>query len=176
MNLSILYFLNSFAATHAPEFFAFLAEDFGYVLILVLLYFLLTHEDRKRGTRELLVILSAAALAWILAHVIKYFYYTPRPFVALQNVNLLFPHEADGSFPSGHAAFSAALSMAMYFSHKRLPAVLAVGALIIGIARVAAGVHFPIDIIAGFVLGAIIAGTAYLLIRKLFQSLDLQNG
>ncbi len=166
MNLTILYFLNTFAAEHYPWLFAFLADDFGYVLLFLLIYFLLAHEDRKRGVRELTTVLSAAVLAWVVAHAIKYFYYEPRPFMALTDIHQLLPQDADSSFPSGHATFYSALAMAMYFYHKRIADVLALGALIIGIARIAVGVHFPIDIFTGFILGPLVAALAYFCIEK----------
>lgn len=166
INFSIFYFLNNFADTDFPWLFAFLANDFGYVLILALIYFLVTHEDKKRGARELIMILVVAIAAWGIAHVIKYFYYIPRPFIALSDMHQLLPQEADSAFPSGHATFYSALAMAMYFYHKRIAAILAIGALIIGISRVAAGVHWPVDILAGFVLGPLIAALVYFCIKK----------
>src|SRR3989344_4621575 len=102
MDLSILYLLNNFAAS-APvlsNVVVFCAETLGYFLIILLGYFLFTHEDKRKGTREVFVVLSTALLAWILAHAIKYFYYTPRSFAALSDIHLLFPQEDNGAFPS----------------------------------------------------------------------------
>jgi undecaprenyl-diphosphatase len=50
-----------------------------------------------------------------------------------------------------------ALAFAIYLSHKKAGYIFMHIALLIGIARVAAGVHFPIDILGGFILGIFIA-------------------
>ncbi len=170
MNTSIFYSLYDIGQNYPAidSTLVFLAEYFPYLVVVVLFYYLFTHEDKKRGVREIATMVAIATLAWILAHVIKYFYYTPRPFVVFQEVVALFPQEADASFPSGHATFFSALAMGMYFYHKRIAAVLAVGVLLVGIARIMTGVHWPIDILAGFVLGPIVAAGAYFLVNKVF--------
>jgi membrane-associated phospholipid phosphatase len=56
-----------------------------------------------------------------------------------------------------------ALAFALYFNHKKVGLPAQAGywfiffALLIGVARIMAGVHFPIDILGGFVLGFLIA-------------------
>ncbi len=67
------------------------------------------------------------------------------------------------SFPSGHATGAMALYgfiaylICSIYPRLRVPAVLVGGALIllIGASRVYLGVHFPSDVLAGFLLGAI---------------------
>lgn len=171
MNLSLFYFLNNIGVAYPAldSLFVFLANNFGYLLIFVLLFYILEHDDKKRALRELAIMLAVAVFAWLVAHVIKYFYYMPRPFVALQNMHQLLPYEADSSFPSGHATFYSALALAMYSYHKRIAIVLALGALIIGIARIIVGVHFPVDILAGFILGPLVAYAVYFFLNKFKQ-------
>lgn len=168
MNTALFYAINSFAASaeSISQAVVFLAEDFGYLLIVLLAYFLATHEDKRRGAREVAVMVLTATLAWLLAHAIKYIYYEPRPFAAFSDVRQLIPHEADSSFPSGHAVFFSALATAMWFYHKRLAVLLGIGAILIGAARVAAGVHYPTDILAGFILGVAVAFVAARLLDK----------
>lgn len=175
MNEYIFRVLNNFAATYTTldPFIVFLADNLGYLLLGAFIYFLFTHEDKKRGAREVATIILIALAAWIVASIMKHLFYTPRPFLALPDVTLLLPHEADGAFPSGHATFYSALAMAMYFYHKKIAVVFAVSAVIIGIARIMVGVHFPVDILAGLILGPIIAYATYFLINKTFKFTDL---
>ena len=70
------------------------------------------------------------------------------------------------SFPSGHAMFFGALAMSLYFVQKRIGYMYFVVALIVGLARVASGVHFPIDIFVGYILGILIAIIFKLILRK----------
>ena len=65
--------------------------------------------------------------------------------------------ETGYAFPSGHATFFAALAMYIFFLNKKAGYVFMISALLVGLARIAAGVHFPVDILGGFVLGSTIA-------------------
>lgn len=72
--------------------------------------------------------------------------------------------ETSYSFPSGHAAFSVALYVfILWIMYKTLPAArkhittVAVTVLVVGIgfSRLYLGVHYPSDVIAGYILGGI---------------------
>lgn len=81
----------------------------------------------------------------------------PRPFVVDPTVRPLFPHPADNGFPSDHTALASAVAL-LVMSYRRWAglALLAVS-VAIGVARVAAHVHHPEDIVAGLVIGAVAA-------------------
>ncbi|MDO8591119.1 MAG: phosphatase PAP2 family protein, partial [bacterium] len=81
-------------------------------------------------------------------------------------VKNLFPSETGHAFPSGHATFYSALAMMMWFYHKRIGYALGVVALIIGISRIISGVHWPVDILGGYVLGICVSIGVYFLIKK----------
>jgi len=71
--------------------------------------------------------------------------------------------------PSGHAIFMASLAGAsVLFKDRRIAIVLSVGAIIIAVARVVAGVHWPSDIIVGLILGWSIGCLLAKLFRKVF--------
>jgi undecaprenyl-diphosphatase len=80
-----------------------------------------------------------------------------RPFVDHVEYREIGVRPDTASFPSGHAATSAAgaLALARIWPAAAIPAWTL--AAIIAISRVALGVHFPSDVIAGFVLGALLA-------------------
>ena len=61
------------------------------------------------------------------------------------------------SFPSGHAAFFFALAMAVYFYNKKWGTWFFATAILITVARVIAGVHYPPDILGGAVIGIMVA-------------------
>lgn len=169
MNNQIFYYLYGLAHKSAvfDSLVIFLATDFALLVLFTLVYFLYKHEDRRRGLKEILIVLGAGALAWGIAYLIKNFYPMPRPDVVVQSVMPLFAHgNGFDSFPSGHATFYSALATGLYFYHKKLGIFFALCALLIGLARIVAGVHFPIDILAGFVLGALISGTIHLFYKK----------
>jgi undecaprenyl-diphosphatase len=80
-----------------------------------------------------------------------------RPFVDHVEYRDIGVRPDTPSFPSGHAATAAAgaLAFARIWPAAAIPAWTLAG--VIAISRVALGVHFPADILAGFLLGALLA-------------------
>lgn len=91
----------------------------------------------------------------------------PRPFVALAHVELLLPHAADYSFPSDHCAVAGAIAAGLWLRERLLAAVATVGALLMAFARVYVGVHYPGDVVAGLLVGALVAVPVALLAGRL---------
>lgn len=89
-------------------------------------------------------------------------YYDPRPFVT-QHVAPLFPHAADNGFPSDHTLLAMFLAVCVLFYSSRWGVVLVAVASAIGVTRVAAHVHHPIDIVGAMAF----AVTAALVARAL---------
>jgi membrane-associated phospholipid phosphatase len=67
------------------------------------------------------------------------------------------PAAGDWSFPSNHATIAGAAAVALFFVSRRLGAVAAVAALAIAASRVWVGVHYPHDVVAGILVGALVA-------------------
>lgn len=80
-----------------------------------------------------------------------------RPFVDHVEYREIGVRPDTPSFPSGHAATAAAgaVAFARIWPAAAIPAWTL--AAVIAISRVALGVHFPSDVLAGFLLGALIA-------------------
>lgn len=74
----------------------------------------------------------------------------PPPIVAC-------PAPGDWSFPSNHAAVAGAVAVAVLWSAVRLGLAVLVVAAAAAASRVVVGVHFPHDVVAGFLLGALVA-------------------
>ena len=168
LNNQFFYFFYNLA--HKSEFFdkvvIFIAHTFPYIVILLAIIFLFFHHDVllsknpfkifAQKWKEIVLVFFSGIFAWCISQVLKLLIHTPRPFVEFQNVSSLIP-ETGFAFPSGHATFYMALAFAIFFSHKKAGYIFMFFALLIGIARIVAGVHFPIDILGGFVLGTLTA-------------------
>lgn len=133
-------------------FMVFSAEWLGYLMILFVLWLALKHKsDLKK-----IIILSVGSgimARFIFAEAIRYFLYSPRPFLILENVKQLIIHDPTSSFPSGHASFYFALATGIYFIDKRTGLWFLVLAGLIGFSRIYVGVHWPLDVVAGAILG-----------------------
>ncbi len=68
------------------------------------------------------------------------------------------------SFPSGHAARTIAFALAALFFYPLVGAILVVVALAIALARIAVGVHYVSDVLAGLLVGG---GVAWLVVSLL---------
>jgi undecaprenyl-diphosphatase len=82
----------------------------------------------------------------------------PRPFVAHPAaVHLFSSHAADSGFPSDHATAAFAIATAVMLRDRRWGAVALAAATVLAVGRVAMGVHYPSDVLAGAALGALCA-------------------
>ena len=83
-----------------------------------------------------------------------------RPFVSYTGFELLAKPQRSGSFPSTHAAgaFAGALALSRVFPELRVA--LWVLAALVAFARVYVGVHYPLDVFAGAVIGLAAAAFA----------------
>lgn len=98
----------------------------------------------------------SAIFAFISDEALKLLVHAQRPFLALVNIHPLFP-EIGYAFPSFHATFMTAIGTAVFFSSKKAGYIFLFFAFIIGVSRIVAGVHYPFDILGGFILGALVA-------------------
>jgi len=168
MNEAIFYFFYNLAhkSTVFDWIIIFFAEIFPFIVILLAVIFLLFHHDVFKAEnpfqvflqkkKEIIFTFLSGVLAWIIAHVIKFIIHTDRPLTRLGEIQTLFSKN-DAAFPSGHATFFFALGFSIYFVHKKAGLVFILFATLIAISRIIAGVHFPIDILGGFILGALVA-------------------
>lgn len=168
MNEAIFNYLYSFAhrSNTLDTLIVFFAEWYGLLILGTLFIYLFNHKDNlKKGATDLVVVGITAVSAWFIAHFFKDIFQTLRPFDASKGVTQLLT-ESGYAFPSGHATFFMALASSLWFYHKRLAVFFAISALVIGIARVSAGVHWSVDILGGLALGFMLGVVLYKLISS----------
>lgn len=121
-------------------------------LISVLLFVLRRKTDKGMST---ILLCAGLAAAYYIVYFLKGIIGRPRPFVMMPDAHL-FVFEKSFSFPSTHAAqaFMAATVLSGFFKSWRVP--LFFIAVLVCYSRVYLGVHFPFDVAAGAVLGALI--------------------
>jgi undecaprenyl-diphosphatase len=80
-----------------------------------------------------------------------------RPCFTLEHVRLLISQPHSRSFPSSHAANTAAMACLFCARHGKWGWPLAFLAFCIGLSRIVVGVHYPSDVAVGFLAGGLIA-------------------
>ncbi len=133
-------------------------------LALMLIFMWFIDPDRElRVQRQLgvFVALASMALSNSVVFILNFFYFRPRPFVD-NDVSLLFYEPTDSSFPSNAVAAVFGLAFGIWGVNRRLGYFALAAAILYGLARVYAGVHYPLDILAG---AAIAAPVTYLVFR-----------
>lgn len=134
------------------EFFATFFIWFLYVGLIILWFI-----DGKIKKEQVIHALAASLIAWTIAFLIKRFFPTVRPFITNgREIDVLF-RPTDGAFPSEHSTLAFALATTVFMHDRRVGWVFLVGALLVGVARVLANVHYPIDIMGGALLGTLTA-------------------
>lgn len=136
------------------------------VPILMLYFFYFYFRKDEKGRKFMLGILINSVFCWqIVAGIIGRLVNRPRPFDVAGAREVVF-HLPSYSFPSDHALFLIFLSVYLYlFGYKRMGIIALIITVIVSIARVIGGLHWPGDVLAGWVLGTLLAYFLYL-IRK----------
>lgn len=136
----------------------------AFILLLPLLWW-------TRGRRLGFPLAIAAVAVGITNTLLKEWFQELRPF-EVSGVTAIVAAKGY-SFPSGHSQFAAALWLTLLFEERKLA--LTVGALCLillsGISRTYLGVHYPSDVVAGWILGTATA----LLIRHFKSAMAVVN-
>jgi undecaprenyl-diphosphatase len=144
---------------------SFLAVQAHWVALVLLVGYALRRG--KPSLTPLMAALLALALGWVASELIGHLWYRPRPFV----LGLGFQHLSHGpspSFPSSHATAYGAIAFSYLFvaGHRAFGCILLVLAALVAAARVVVGVHYPLDVFFGLVLGGLAAVAAHYVIAR----------
>lgn len=160
LDYSIFVFFNDLVKDSylAKVIIYFLAKYLIFVFFLILGYLFWFY---KKGTAEeykakRATVYTFLALAWafLLDQILNLIFVRNRPFVSHTDVKQLAVTVDCTSFPSSHTIFAFAIATSVCMAgYKKLGVFLYFLALLIGLSRIAAGVHYPSDVIGGMVLG-----------------------
>jgi undecaprenyl-diphosphatase len=143
----------------------FFAKYFIYLILLTLItsFFFMPTQAKKK---IFLLALISLPLSFIVARIASHYYYNIRPFV-IGNFVPLISHAADNGFPSDHTLLLATLAAVFFPFAKRASFILWLSAIVVGLARVAAGVHHAFDITGSIAISILITTVVYFFLKRL---------
>lgn len=137
------------------EFITFFGEEYVVILILVVLYFMF---DKKLGKKIAYIIFTSTCINGA----IKCIVVRPRPFHIDPTLDSVRKQTATGfSFPSGHTQNAATTYISLSYNNKYNRKTFIILAFIfsglIGFSRLILAVHYPTDVLFGYLLGVVCA-------------------
>jgi undecaprenyl-diphosphatase len=94
-----------------------------------------------------------------------------RPYTVLPHALVLVSRSTDPAFPSDHAVMAGAAALGVLLAHRGLGMATIALAVLMAFTRVYVGAHFPLDVLAGLVAGAVLALASYAVVLPLFSRL-----
>jgi membrane-associated phospholipid phosphatase len=113
-------------------------------------------------------------LSGIIVQILKHLIHSPRPklYFGSSHIHCIYGVTGTGSlsFPSGHTATIFALTtlLAIYFPGRRSGIFFIGMAVLAGFSRIYLSQHFPVDVLAGSIIGTLISIAVYLFIPLQF--------
>ncbi|MBR6789515.1 MAG: phosphatase PAP2 family protein [Oscillospiraceae bacterium] len=162
------YLMNPFT----DKLFTFITHlgDGGWLWIGIALVMLLFPKTRRCGIAVAVALLCSEFIGnQFLKHLIA----RPRPFLLEEWQGIfvypgLIPMPSSYSFPSGHTASSVGSAMALLLCRKdKYGWAAVVLALLIGYSRIHVHVHYPTDVLAAILCGALYALIGWFIAKKL---------
>ncbi|MEC8891212.1 MAG: phosphatase PAP2 family protein [Chloroflexota bacterium] len=158
------------------KFLSILASDYlipvGMGLILYFSWFD-SGNIEQRGYKQRIVVASIThmAIASLSILLINQLFFRERPFTA-NEVTLIFYAPTDSSFPSNTAAGTLGIALPFIFSRTKSTGLILIGmSFTFSLARVYVGVHYPGDIIGGY-LASLLTFPVSITILKVFRPLQ----
>lgn len=146
-----------------------LSSFFGeQAILIILLGWILYTGDKKKGYAIAGPILFSALLMSVLKAIVR----APRPFQVLEEIDGKRLSTATGySFPSGHTTISSSMysAIAVAYKKKKISIICAILIVLVALSRMYLGVHWPIDVFGGLVIGVTLSIILYPIFYKIAE-------
>jgi undecaprenyl-diphosphatase len=156
---SVLHALNNFMYQHDgvedPLLFYVNASEALFIATLGVVFLAARGAAHAAWRRASLAAVLSAGLGLAVGKAISELVDRARPFVAdPHGIHLFAAHAADPGFPSDHATAAFAIAIAILLRKRGWGIAALIAAAVLSVGRVALGVHYPSDVIAGAALGS----------------------
>lgn len=156
LDKSIFYFINKSFQTNSSDKFFSLVTRLGEIPIIIIICILLFILGRYKEKLVAVFILFTSYIAFFLAGTLKGIINRPRPIEIYSDISVIGTAHSP-AFPSTHATLIAVIATILCFKYKKLSFVLIPIAIIVGISRIYLGLHYPSDVVGGFIIGSFLS-------------------
>lgn len=128
--------------------------DKGALWILISLILLIFKKTRRVGFISLMALAGSLLITniWLKNYVARI-----RPYEVIEGLNCLVNKPSEWSFPSGHATAAFASAVAIFKCRpKGIGIPCLIWAFLIAFSRLYVGVHYPLDVICGMIIGTLL--------------------
>lgn len=138
-----------------------------WVIYLFIPYVLVSRK--LLGWRGVGVVAWTALVAFALSTGLAAFIGRVRPYAAIAGIQAIVPPNIQaGSFPSSHTAVAVGVAAALMALQVPIGVVAIIGAVLVAFGRIAAGMHYPSDVLGGIAIGLL----AYAIVRAVQYGLE----
>lgn len=163
LNEAIFFWINQDGGQHyawLDSSMVFLSDKINGLIPFVLVTIYAFWRSGKPAWRVIVLMVVLVLLSDWSGALLKHWFTTERPCHALEGVRLLAGCGRN-SFPSNHALNMAAVATWLGWHYRALIAPMTVLAVLVGISRIYLGVHYPGDVLFGWIWGVLFATAFY---------------
>ncbi len=151
----IFYLLNTKLTSSFLDFFMpFITTKANFTWVILFTWLAVFIRGRREDRRALIVVIIVVLMSDFVADTLKHLIQRVRPCNALPDVQILVGCTKSFSFPSGHAANSFAAAVYLSYIYRRYAPIFFFLSIIIAYSRIYVGVHYPLDVVGGALVGS----------------------
>ena len=178
IDIAILNWLHSHTIPCSIPVLQFISYSTTFFSIAITLMVLISAFVKKSKAimKQFFILAAVLIFVLIVSQGLKAIIFRERPFVTHPSIEKL-SEAGSSSFPSGHTleAFAIAAVLSFLFSKKKITIPVYIWAALVAYSRMALGVHYPSDVLAGIIIGTFIGWIIPCIVSRFFSSGKINN-
>ena len=156
LNQKIFDILFNFGNKHKKlTIFITIYSCYLFFIMYLIGYFYIFFNFHQYGYKTLVKYILVPLITIIIAKILRKKIKSKRPFEKM-NITSLVKHKGGNSMPSNHSASAMVLAISLTYIIPQYAMFFIILAIITGVFRIIAGLHYPIDVLFGFFIGILI--------------------